>query len=396
MTPNALATYLFSTYEQYRVNYLQPSNCRHKEVTAELREMAAHRENLLEIRELGRSLEGRSINEVIIGRGQKHILLWSQMHGDESTATLALLDILNFLGEASGSEPWVTEMLDQTTWHMIPLLNPDGAERLQRHTAVNVDMNRDAKQLLTPEARLLRDIQKKLKPAFGFNLHDQGLASVGVTPKVAALALLAPAMDEKRSTPPGRLRAMRVGALIARALSQFIGGHITSYDDAFEPRAFGDSIQSWGTSTLLIESGHWPGDKEKLFIRKLNYIALLTAVRSIGNGSYQDTEMDWYRQLPANGKMMYDLIIRGVEIHNGVGGWSGRVDLGFMYEPPHHRRANKGENPTLAIKEVGDLSLHGALEELQANGRRIAASSLTVDAVVPASSIFDALQIHHQ
>jgi hypothetical protein len=396
MTPNMLAEYLFSTYEQFRINYLQPSNCRHKEVSAELKEIAARAERVLTVRDIGRSLEGRTIYEVVVGRGNKHILLWSQMHGDETTATLALLDILNFLTEEGESEEWASEMLDQTTVHMIPLLNPDGAERVQRHTAVQVDMNRDARQLLTPEARLLRDVQKKLKPAFGFNLHDQSLASVGVTPKVAALSLLAPAMDEKRSTPPVRLRAMRVGALIARALSQFIGGHITSYDDTFEPRAFGDAIQSWGTSTLLIESGHWPGDKEKLFIRKLNYIALLTAVRAIGNGSFQDTEMDWYRQLPLNGKMVYDLIIRGVEIHNGAGGWSGRVDLGLMYDPPHQRSGVKGGSTTLSIKEVGDLSLHGALEEVQANGRRIPSASIAVDSIMPASSIFDALQILHQ
>ena len=177
------------------------------------------------------------------------------------------------------------------------MLNPDGAERIQRHTAVQIDMNRDARGLVTPEARLLREAQRRLKPAYGFNLHDQGLSSVGVTPKVAALSLLAPALDEKRSTPPVSLRAMRISALITRALSQFIGGHIATYDDAYEPRAFGDGMQSWGTSTVLIESGHWPGDPDKLFVRKLNYIALLTAIRAIGNGSYQDTEMDWYRQL---------------------------------------------------------------------------------------------------
>lgn len=395
MTPNALATHLFSTYEQYRVNYLRPSNCRHKEIVAEIRDRVDLSNGLVSEKEIGRSVEGRSIHMVAFGRGEKKILLWSQMHGDESTATLALMDVLNFLVDTQGGETWTAELLDQTSVHIIPMLNPDGAERVQRQTAVNIDMNRDARALMTLEARLLRQVQREMKPTFGFNLHDQGLASVGVTKKVTALALLAPALDEKRSTPPVRLRAMRVGALIVRALSQFIGGHIATYDDAYEPRAFGDGMQSWGTSTLLIESGHWPGDVEKLFVRKLNYIALLTAIRAIGNGSYQDTEMDWYRRLVPNGKMVYDLIIRGVELHDGAGLWSERVDVGLMYDPPHHKR-EPSSAPTVIVREIGDLSFHGGLEDVDAGGRRLKAGMLTIDAVVPLSGITDALQIHHE
>ena len=394
MTPNALATHLFSTYEQYRLFYLRPANCCHREIVPEMRELVSRGNNLLSIGELGKSVEGRSIYQISFGRGEKKVLLWSQMHGDESTATLALMDILNMLVEDQGKESWVSEMLEQTSVYVIPMLNPDGAERIQRHTSVQIDMNRDARSLITPEARLLRDAQRRLRPAYGFNLHDQGLSSVGVTPKVAALSLLAPALDEKRSAPPVRLRAMRICALITRALSQFIGGHIATYDDAYEPRAFGDSMQSWGTSTVLIESGHWPGDPEKLFIRKLNYIALLTAIRAIGNGSYQDTEMDWYRQLLPNGRMMYDIIIRGVELHNGSGGWSARVDIGLMYEPPPHKRSDRDAQIAVRCVEIGDLSLHGALEELNGGGRRLSAAHVAVDAVVPLTRITDALQIH--
>ena len=395
MTPNALATTLFSVYEQYRLNYLRPCNCRHKEIVSEMRELVGRGNDLLALRDIGKSLEGRSIHMVSFGRGEKKILLWSQMHGDESTATLALMDLFNFLVQEGGEETWVAEMLAQTTVHVIPMLNPDGAERGQRQTAVFIDMNRDARELATVEARILRDAQRQLKPAYGFNLHDQELASVGMTPKVAALALLATALDEKRSAPPVRLRAMRIGALIARALSQFIGGHIATYDDSHEPRAFGDGMQSWGTSTLLIESGHWPGDPEKLFIRKLNFISLLTAIRAIGNSSYQDTEMDWYRQLLPNGKMMYDLIIRGVELHNGSGGWSGRVDIGLVVDPPYHRRGDKAGPVTVVVKEVGDLSFHGTLDEINAAGRRLPASAVAIDIVQPLSRITDALQIHY-
>ena len=393
MTPNALATFLFSIYEQFRVNYLRPGNCLHKEITAELRELAARSNGMIKESEIGASSEKRSIHMATFGHGEKKILLWSQMHGDESTATLAIVDMLNYLVETEGNEPWCTELLEQTTVYIIPMVNPDGAERFQRQTALGVDMNRDARLLMTPEGILLRGMQRRLGPGFGFNLHDQGVASVGTTKKVTALALLAPALDDKRTTPPVRLRAMRVGALIARTLSQFIGGHIATYDDAFEPRAFGDGMQSWGTSTLLIESGHWPDDPEKMFVRKLNFIALLTAIRCIGNGSYQDTEMDWYRRLLPNGKMMYDIIIRKVELHDGTGLWSGMADIGLMEEPPRQNR-RPGEISTFVVQEIGDLSFHGALTEIEANGRRLRAGMLPLGKTLPLASITDALQIH--
>jgi hypothetical protein len=275
------------------------------------------------------------------------------------------------------------------------MLNPDGAERVTRHTALGIDMNRDARLLVTPEAKILRDAQQRLRPEFGFNLHDQGLWSVGATSKVAALALLAPAMDEQRSIPMGRLRAMRIGATIARVLSQFAGGHIATYDDAYEPRAFGDNMQTWGTSTILIESGHWPGDPEKKFVRKLNFVAILTSLRSIGNSSYQDTELDWYKQLPENGSKVMDVIVRNVTLHNGEKGWTGRVDVGLMYAPQAHLR-QPGAEVKVTVKEIGDLSFHAGLEEIDGGGRRLAASRLVIDGTVAFQVVLDALQIAYK
>ena len=53
-----------------------------------------------------------------------------------------------------------------------------------------------------------------------------------------------------------------------KVLSDFIPGHIGRYSDDYEPRAFGDNFQTWGTSTILIETGGWKGDPEKQFLRK--------------------------------------------------------------------------------------------------------------------------------
>ena len=44
----------------------------------------------LEVNTIGKSVLGKSIYSVKIGNGNKKILLWSQMHGNESTTTKAI------------------------------------------------------------------------------------------------------------------------------------------------------------------------------------------------------------------------------------------------------------------------------------------------------------------
>src|SRR5690606_19296011 len=44
------------------------------------------------VEDIGRSAEGRPLRHVAWGEGPVRVLLWSQMHGDESTASMALAD----------------------------------------------------------------------------------------------------------------------------------------------------------------------------------------------------------------------------------------------------------------------------------------------------------------
>jgi hypothetical protein len=338
---------------------------------------------------LGTSLEGRSINRVSCGAGGKKILLWSQMHGDETTATLALMDIFCFLGKKIDEEPWIREMLEAVSLHFIPMLNPDGAERVQRRTEQHIDLNRDALALATPEAKLLFELQQSLKPAFGFNLHDQEPATVGETNEVAAISLLAPPPDRKRSMPMVRTRAVRVAALIARVLSQFIPRTIARFPDEFEPRAFGDSFQARGTSTVLIESGHALHDKNKEFIRKLNFVGILTALRCIGNGSYQDAELDLYYRLAENKKNVFDVIIRNVLLVHGS--WSHTVDIGLAV----NRQMSASSSSTIVtMKDIGDLSTFVGLETIDASTRRLRSSFIVLEQNIPLETLLDELQIH--
>ncbi|WP_083468439.1 M14 family zinc carboxypeptidase [Stenotrophomonas pictorum] len=305
-----------------------------------------------EIEPIGYSAEGRPLRHVHWGDGPTRVLLWSQMHGDESTASMALADLFRFLGQ-SPAHPLADRLRRQLSLHVVPILNPDGAARFQRRNAQGIDINRDAAALASPEARALKMLRDRLQPAFGFNLHDQRPGyRVGDSARGTAIALLAPPFNEQREVNDVRGRAIGVSALIRAALEPRIGGHIARWDDEFNPRAFGDLMTYWGTSTVLIESGGIEGDPQKQKLRKLNFLALLVALDAIASGDYASAPHALYTGLPENGDVWPDLLIRGATLASpGVA--PARADILVEFE---HALSGEGGR----ITDIGDLGARSA------------------------------------
>ncbi len=334
--------------------------------------------NLFTMTPLGRSAEGRTISLLKLGNGKVRVLLWSQMHGDESTATMALLDILKFF--VRESEHAVTRtVLQKLSLLVIPMLNPDGAEHFQRRTAQAIDLNRDALTLGTPEARILKETRDTYQPHFGFNLHDQDPRyTVGNSKNVSAIALLAPAFDESRSDNVVRLPAKKVAATIASVLHQFIPDNVSKYDDTFEPCAFGDNIQKWGTSTVLVESGGWAGDREKMFIRKLNYVALLTMMYSLATEEYQAADLDIYERLPFNTEFLYDIILRNAWLTATSNISPVVVDIGINLDEEFNAE-RKSVELIGKVVDIGDLRVYGAFQEVDVRGALFTGTEIKMD-----------------
>lgn len=266
--------------------------------------------------EIGRSVEDRAIFRLKYGEGPIKVLLWSQMHGDEPTATMALFDLFNFFeGEGDGFDSWREELASKLTLYCIPMLNPDGAERFQRRTAMDVDMNRDARATATVEAALLKEQAMTLRPDFAFNLHNQNnYYNIPGTGTPVTISLLAPAYDYERSINTVRGDAMRVIVGINRLLQELIPGAVAKYDDAHTPRGFGDNFQKWGARTILIESGAYAGDPEKLTVRRCNFAALLHAFQEIAAATYTRYDIADYAAIPFNDEKLHDVLIRNLEI----------------------------------------------------------------------------------
>lgn len=309
---------------------------------------------------VGETAEGRPLRMVSFGKGEMGVLAWSQMHGDESTASMALADIISFLAQHP-EHTLVRALSRHLSLHFVPMLNPDGAARFQRHNAAGIDVNRDARCLATPEGRALKSVHDRIRPTFGFNLHDQSPRfRVGGSDRMAAIALLAPAHNDEGDVSERRRAAMRVCGVVRRAIEPLVGGHVTRYDDAFNPRAFGDLMGTWGTSTILLESGGWPDDPHKQHLRMVNFVGILSALESIADGSFAEVDLALYDGLPPNGRMVSDLLLAGgTLIAPGLPPMV--ADVLIEYDDPLTR-----SGPT--IVEVGDLADREAHETVAAGG----------------------------
>jgi hypothetical protein len=338
----------------------------HAEVVRRLAALEQRASDLFAVEKAGQSVEGRSINHVTFGHGPFVVLLWSQMHGDEPSATSALFDVFEYF-RRHRDDPMARRILDALTIHVVPMLNPDGAQAFTRRNAQSIDINRDARRLQTPEGRVLKALRDRLRPQIGFNLHNQNWrTSVGRPPRPASISLLSVAFDEARSMSPGRLLTRQTCAIIRDALEPLAPGRIGRYDDEFEVRAFGDNVTKWGTPVVLIETGPWSVDNPDPALVRLNFVAILTALDALATGRVHDADPRGYDELPMNESRLFYQLVTNATVVDGAGVPPFTADLGInatrRVADPHTVELS------LRIDDMGDLGTDGALETIDATG----------------------------
>ena len=297
---------------------------------------------------IGHSTSGLPIYRIRMGKGSTKVLMWSQMHGNESTTTKSLFDLLRFFNTN-------LDWLDNLQLSIIPILNPDGAKAYTRVNANQVDLNRDAIDLSQIESRVLREEFDRFSPDFAFNLHDQRTI-FGVNDKPATLSLLAPAFDQDRNYNSCRTLAARLASTIFEGLQPLIGSQIGRFDDSFNPNCVGDAFQSVGVPTLLIEAGHYPEDYNREQTREYVFYAYILVLEAIVRSTFGNLSV--YHSIPENQKIFFDLLLRDVSFMDKS--CQQRGDVGLLYQEVL-------QNDSITFQAVfaaaGDLSCyHGHIE----------------------------------
>ncbi len=311
---------------------------------------------------IGHSVLGKPIHVIKIGTGPKKILIWSQMHGNESTTTKAVFDICNVFND--GSNSIIKHILVTCTMFLVPMLNPDGSKLYTRHNANNVDLNRDAKNLSQPESRVLRDLFQTFKPDYCFNLHGQRtIFGAGNTANSATLSFLSPAQNQACSITETRKIAMEVIAATNKVLQEQIPNQIGRYDDAYNDNCVGDTFQTLNCPTILFEAGHFVNDYQREITRFYMFQAILYSIYYISATRITGEGFEPYLNIPENFKNHFDVLIRKAKIIKPPKAQV--VDIAIQYQ---EILKNNAIEFVPKVEKIGDLSTYFGHRELSAEG----------------------------
>lgn len=263
------------------------------------------------IKNEGHSESGRIISSFRVGHGSRKILIWSQMHGNETTTTKSVLDLLNFFVVYSD---FAKTIFDECSLVIIPVLNPDGAVNYTRVNSNAVDLNRDAYLKTQSESKILQSIYADFKPDVCFNMHDQRtIFSAGSKNKPATVSFLSPSYNENRDINDVRRQSMSLITSANELLQGFIPGQVGRYDDGYNINCIGDYFQKNGTPTILFEAGHFQNDYEREQTRKYIFIAMLNMIVDVATKAELSSEKRYF-EIPENQKLFYDIILRNVNL----------------------------------------------------------------------------------
>lgn len=267
--------------------------------------------NIFNVSVAGFSEMGVEIPLVTLGKGAKKVLIWSQMHGNESTTTKALFDFFKYI---SVNNQQTAQLLSQYSFYVLPILNPDGAALYTRENANNIDLNRDAEDVSQSESRVLRSIFDSLQPHLCLNMHDQRSIFGIDGPKPATLSFLAPSADALKTITPAREIAMELIVKMKNYILAYHHDQIGRFDDTFNQNCVGDSFTSSGSPTILFEAGHYPNDYSREQSRSFVFYALI-ALFDLDTAS-QNNSLDYkeYFTIPENQKIYKDVVLYNVRV----------------------------------------------------------------------------------
>lgn len=120
---------------------------------------------------IGYSVKGRAIAMAAIGRcdAPVRVLVLCRQHGDEPVSTEAALQVI---GRFARGDRRIGAGLENTQLLIVPMVNPDGAERFTRENAKGVDLNRDWTRRSQPETRAVANLYTRMAPQVVLDEHE--------------------------------------------------------------------------------------------------------------------------------------------------------------------------------------------------------------------------------
>ena len=314
-----------------------------------------------EIQEIGKSTLGKPIYLFSKGTGKTSVLAWSQMHGNESNATLAMLDLLTSLEKNPVADFWDKIRLD-----FIFMLNPDGSEIWTRRNILEIDINRDFLKESSIEMKILKKQAFSKKYDYALNLHEQRTIFSTDFENPATLSFLSPSEDVERNLTKNRKKSMAVIAEIYQQLKPEIPNNIGRYTDTFYPTSSGDNFMKAGIPVVLFEGGHFIDDYKREKTREFYTKALFYALQAIGNLKGEVSGYEKYFEIPENKESHYDIIYRNVRLNTD---FECVLDIAVQYKEIKTKASEEIEFIPY-VAEVGDVGKKKGWKEIDCKGKK--------------------------
>jgi hypothetical protein len=145
----------------------------YEDVVKELMQLQARSGGAMTLESVGKTVEGRELYIAKLGTGAKRMWLQGRIHGNEPLGNDVALAVIKGLLSAD------RKLLQEMSFWIIPMYNPDGAAHFWRGNANKVDLNRNwyrgnATSYSEPESKAFYAAWKAFKPHYAIDLHHQG------------------------------------------------------------------------------------------------------------------------------------------------------------------------------------------------------------------------------
>jgi len=164
-------------------------------------QLQANYPDLVKRSSLGKTPRGNDINEVTITSNVSHwktankpsVKYLANMHGNEIRGRGLLMKLAHYLTKKYDSDPDVKKLLENTVFHLIPTINPDGFASAEysctgvrgRYTSDGTDMNRDfpshwmsgERLKFADETKMVMNYAKRTPAVLGISFHDGALVT---------------------------------------------------------------------------------------------------------------------------------------------------------------------------------------------------------------------------
>jgi murein tripeptide amidase MpaA len=130
---------------------------------------------------LGHSLDGRPIDCLELGEGDRHVWLYARQHPGETMAEYWMEGAVDLLTDPAS--PHGRVLRHKCRFHLVPNMNPDGSFRGHLRTnAIGVNLNREwhvPTAERSPEVLCVRDAMDETGVAFAIDVHgDESIPAV--------------------------------------------------------------------------------------------------------------------------------------------------------------------------------------------------------------------------